>query len=142
MEIIATAAIEEKEYRCFFEDETLEWDIAELKENGYFLYRRKEAIAFFTLIPVEEKSYWLSKLVMKKDTPILLPVTVIEAAERLSKSYGAASLYIHSHTAILNDLLTQLGYHRSEQAIDQTLNAEWWITDIKSVDKPITYIQE
>lgn len=142
MEIIATKALEEEEYKSFFEEETPEWDLAEMKQYGYFLYLRKEAIAFFTLVPVDGQAYWLNKLVMKKNTPILLPVTIIEAAEKLAKGYGAGSLYIHSHTAVLNDLLTQLGYHRSDHAIDKTIQGEWWITDIKHVDKPVTYIQD
>ncbi len=141
MELKSTKDFTQQEFEAFFNDNMLGVDQAQMKKYGYFLYKDHYPTAFFSLIPVDSNAYWLRMLVIKKSPSIMLPVTIIQSAEDLSKSYGATKLFIHSKTEALNELLTQLGYKPTDQTLDTAIKATWWITSLESVDKQETYSQ-
>ncbi|WP_058308710.1 hypothetical protein [Gracilibacillus massiliensis] len=141
MELQSTNGLTQQEFDAFFSDHIPDFNQAEMKKYGYFLYQEHSPTAFFSLVPVDSNAYWLRMLVMKKSPTITLPVTIIQAAEKLTQSYGATNLFIHSKTENLNQLLVQLGYKSANKALDPEIKADWWITSLESVDKKATYSQ-
>ncbi|MGP4038904.1 hypothetical protein ACTWP4_03180 [Gracilibacillus sp. D59] len=141
MELIPTKELEQKEFDAFFDEKVPHFEEVDMKKYGYFLYKQGKPAAFFSLIPVDRYTYWLRSLIMKRNAPVLLPVTIIQTAEKLTQSYGATSLIIHSKTAVLEQLLTQLGYNLTDQVLEESLQASWWITRLEDVDKTDTYTQ-
>ncbi|MGN8646415.1 hypothetical protein ACTNEO_10545 [Gracilibacillus sp. HCP3S3_G5_1] len=140
MELKPTKDMEQQEFEAFF-DEKVPFEEVEMKKYGYFLYKQGKPAAFFSLIPVDRYAYWLRSLIMKRTGSVLLPVTIIQTAEKLSQSYGATSLIIHSKTDVLNELLTQLGYQPTDLAVEESLDASWWRNSLEDVDKRGDYTQ-
>ncbi|UOQ87088.1 hypothetical protein [Gracilibacillus salinarum] len=138
----ATNSISDQEFDAFFNQQLAMFDRDEMKKYGYFLYQQDQPAAFFSLLPVDRNSYWLRTLVMKQHVSKLLPITIFESAESLTHNFGASSLIVHSKTTILNELLTQLGYQQTEQVLDESLDASWWITTVSNVDKKHSYSHE
>ncbi|MDX8047729.1 hypothetical protein SH601_17360 [Gracilibacillus sp. S3-1-1] len=139
MELKMTKEMDKKEFECFFEEE--EVPLESMKEHGYFLYTDNKPIAFFALVPIEQTSYWLRTLLIKRGAPVLTPVTIIQTAESLSQNNGAESLVIHSKTTMLDELLTQLGYRPTDKEFGEHSEANWWITSLRNVDKNVSYTQ-
>ncbi len=142
MQLKPTKELEKKEFEAFFDEQVPQFNEIEMKKYGYFIYKQGKPTAFFSLIPVDRHTYWLRSLIMKRNAPVLLPVTIIQTAEKLTQSYGATSLIVHSKTAVLEQLLTQLGYNLTEQVLEESLQASWWITKLENVDKTDSYTQK
>ncbi|QGH36353.1 hypothetical protein GI584_20905 [Gracilibacillus salitolerans] len=141
MQLKPTKELEQEEFEDFFDEKVPPFNEIEMKKYGYFIYKQGTPTAFFSLMPVDRDTYWLRSLIMKRSAPVLLPVTIIQTAEQLTQSYGATSLIIHSKTTVLEQLLTQLGYHLTDQALEESLQASWWITRLEDVDKNSGYTQ-
>ncbi|MFD2655747.1 hypothetical protein [Gracilibacillus thailandensis] len=142
MQLIPTKELDQKEFEAFFDEKVPQFNEIEMKQYGYFIYKQEEPAAFFSLIPVDRHTYWLRSLIMKRNAPVLLPVSIIQTAEKLTQSFGATSLIIHSKTAVLEQLLTQLGYNLTDQVLEESLQASWWITNLEYVDKNNGYAQD
>ncbi|GAE92519.1 hypothetical protein JCM21714_1525 [Gracilibacillus boraciitolerans JCM 21714] len=144
MELKSTKELDQAAFESFFNENSkmLDVDQAEMKKYGYFLYKDQQPTAFFSLLPVDGgESYWLRTLMIKRSPSLMLPVTIIQSAENLTKSYGAKHLFIHSKTEILNQLLEQLGYTQTEQCLDPLIEANWWITSLESVDNYVNRME-
>ncbi|SHM62563.1 hypothetical protein [Gracilibacillus kekensis] len=141
MELQSTKGLTQQEFEAFFCDQIPNFNQEEMKKYGYFLYKEHSPTAFFSLVPVDSNAYWLRMLVMKRSPSAMLPVTIIQAAEKLTKNFGATNLFIHSKTETLNQLLLQLGYTSTDQTLDPLIEADWWITSLASVDNQQIYSQ-
>ena len=141
MEIKATKYLDKQAFDLFFDQNRLVEDYNEQKDVGYFLYQGDQAIAFFSLIAVDDQKYWLRSLLMKRYAPLLLPVSIIQSAEQIATDQQASYLVTHSTNTMLDDLFTQLGYKRTNQALDHSIEASWWITNLANVDKNSSYTQ-
>ncbi|WP_066188112.1 MULTISPECIES: hypothetical protein [Gracilibacillus] len=141
MELKATKYLDDQEFQAFFDETMPGVEQVQHKEHGYFLYDHDLPIAFFTLIEMEDQVCWLRSLLIKRQAHILLPVSLIQSAEQLAANRQASHLVTHSTSQILDELFTQLGYKPSNQALDQSIEANWWITSLENVDKTSSYTQ-
>lgn len=129
-----------KEMEAFFGDHYAQLQEPEqLVKYGHYVEIHKKKKGFFALVPVDNNQYWLRTLYIQPDMNPQFIMTLFEVMGAHMQEQHMQKVYVHSHHASLDALLTAQQYKAiADEDVPDSLQTAvekkgtWWVQTAKS----------